>query len=117
MFTTRLQVEKRLSSKKWVLTAPLVWDGKRRVVVPDGFETDLTTRWFEGKHTEASVVHDYCLKRFFGWPESNEIMLDCMVFLNVHPLRRKYIFAAVTVNGWYHNYIKGPITRFIALWQ
>jgi hypothetical protein len=66
VFLTRLSVRHR-AGHSWVLTEPLVWQGKwELVVIQEGFETDFASvpklvRWVidkSGANSEAAVLHD-----------------------------------------------------------
>lgn len=78
------------------------------LVVPKGTRTNLASvPWFgrivvpvSGKHTEASVVHDFCyagkaLSRF----ESDWLFLTGMRTAGVHPWRRWIAYVAVRFGG------------------
>ncbi len=106
MFKNRLRIEKLPKSKNWQLINPLIWDDEMMTMsVPVGFTTDLTTRWFEGRHTEASVIHDYLLKTGHPWPVANEMMRRAMIELDVHPFRRKIIMIGITVWGKFKTWL------------
>lgn len=52
----------KIGAKLWALNEPLVYRyGYNLITVPKDFKTDLTTYYYEGRHTEASVLHDYLL--------------------------------------------------------
>ena len=66
MFMTGLSVA-HVDGKRWQLRDPLLWEGKRElVVIRPGFETDFASiprvlRWFldnAGANSEAAVLHD-----------------------------------------------------------
>lgn len=79
-----------------------MWNDRVRVfTVPVGFRTDLTTRWFEGRHTEASVLHDFMLVEGHSFSEANAMMRVAMKELQVHPVRRFIIMTGVTVWGFF----------------
>lgn len=108
MFTTRLHIEKIPGTIHWVLIDPLVWEDEMLTVsVPRGFKTDLTTRWFEGRHTEASVVHDYLLDTGHPFPVANEMMRRAMIDLDVRPWRRAIIMLGITAYGHWHEFWHG----------
>lgn len=103
MFITDLSITKIRGTKYWLLDNPLHWDGDITVHVPAGFKTDLTTKWFEGVHTEASVIHDYLLKEGYPWAVANEMMRQAMIDLGVHPFRRRLIMIGITLNAFCHE--------------
>lgn len=108
MFVRPLIIEKIPNTIYWTLKEPLVWDdGSFPISVPRGFKTDLTTRWFEGRHTEASVLHDYLLVTGHPWPVANHMMYQAMLTLNVHPLRRSIIMLGVNTYGWLKQQFNG----------
>ena len=81
----------------------LVWEGERITWrVPAGFKTDLTTSWFEGRHTDASVLHDYLLKQAklnnYSRNFADATMNLAMKSLGVRPWRRRVIMMGITLN-------------------
>lgn len=61
MFTTKLIIEE-IGDDKWKILSPLIFShGDDVIHVPEGFITDLTTWFPEGRHTKASVMHDFLI--------------------------------------------------------
>ena len=52
--------------RTWILDEPFAYhDAELGVIVmPKGMRSDLTTGWFEGRWTAASLVHDYVLGEY-----------------------------------------------------
>ena len=92
-------------------------NGKRRVQVPEGFETDFASvpfgfRWLVpvvGRHGKAAVLHDAMYRgkaHLLGdWPGFDRRMADAVFFeamtvLGVRPWRKWLIWLAVRAFGW-----------------
>lgn len=70
MFKSPLVLQALDAPGEWVLTRPLLWEGKRKIEVPAGFVTDLASipaplrglLNVNGKSRRAAVLHDwlYC---------------------------------------------------------
>ena len=99
MFHTPLDIRKvRGKSKRYVLLAPLVYHGSKFVTVAEGFETDLTTFWLEGRHTDASVLHDFCLRKTsMTRRECDDLMKEAMDSLAVRKLHERIIYAGIRI--------------------
>ena len=79
-----------------------------RVVVPEGFETDLASipriaRVFivkNGLHRAAAIVHDYLcrLGLLFSRVQADRIFLEAMKVCGVPLVRRRLMFWAVSIN-------------------
>lgn len=114
MFIAPLRIEKIPGrSKDYVLLSDLIYQsGEYFYTVPKGFRTDLTTGWYNGRNTEASVLHDYLLHDLgYTFKAANQIMLLAMISSGVRPWHRRLIYAGVTVYGIWKDYfmwIKTP---------
>ena len=96
-FKTNLCVEQIIHTKDWRLVNDLVW---KNYVVPAGFKTDLTTFWFEGRHTPASVLHDYLLLQGHSFKFANRVMNEAMKELKVKTFERRCIMVGITLKKW-----------------
>jgi hypothetical protein len=101
-FHTPLRVEKvHGTSTKWILLDVLIYKepGGKEHRVPKGFETDLSTNWFRGRHDEASVLHDYLLSQHWSFKRANRVMDQAMKDSKVRWLHRKIINFGIGLNG------------------
>ena len=106
IFVGKLRIE-RVDSKHWKLLEPLTYlanDG-RRIVVPAGFVADgasiprllwpIVGHPMNGKHAEASFVHDYLYATQAGKAYADLIFLEAMKTRKVSVVRRKSMYYAV----------------------
>lgn len=96
-------------STLWVLTRPLVWNGAQRIVVPEGFPTDLASvpapfRALlnpNGPSKRPAVIHDYV---YWAWLmdrlAADRLFALALAAEGVHPAIRSLYFAGVRVGGW-----------------
>lgn len=106
----RLRLEWDDGREQWSVLQGITvtWRGGR-VVVPAGFETDLSSipEWARGlipqvgRHNTPSVVHDWCYAtRWRGdRAASDRLFLELMRLHGVPWLRRRLMFAAVRAFG------------------
>jgi len=80
MFTTPLDIRKHQGySSRYEVLAPLIYEGAHfTVIVPAGYITDLTTWYPEGRHTPASIMHDYWLDKTGNWSDANQLMVEIL---------------------------------------
>lgn len=122
----------RAGRSVWRLLEPLEWvldgvDGKDRLVVPQGFQTDLASipwaaRWLipaSGPWQRAAVIHDWLyqncgvvdvietwfgnrvpMMRYFDRARCDKIFADAMREAGVARATRIAIWSAVRVGGW-----------------
>ena len=93
---------KMLAAERWRLMSPLYWTSTRGPeTIPIGFVTDRTSGYFEGKHSVASIIHDWLYKTApCSRRQADRIMLDGMRFLRVNRFRRWIIYRALRIGGW-----------------
>ena len=104
MFKTPLKIEwlvdqsKGFNTRVKVLDA-LVWDdGTYNITVPDGFISDLTTLWPEGKHSRCSVMHDYLTTKKKNWGFANRVFKKSLKADGVGFIMRNIMVAGVQLN-------------------
>lgn len=114
-FTEPLVVTPRPDGKTWILLSEFGYEvgeeGSGDVInVNIGFQTDFASiprplwvflpRW--GKYGNAAVIHDYL---YWEQPrsrkDSDDILLEGMVVLEVSIIKRYAIFWAVRLGGWW----------------
>lgn len=103
MFKSQLVIEDISGTKKWRLVEPLQWVSGVSWTVPSGFITDLSTLWFEGRHTRASVLHDYLLSQSVGRKYADDMMEEAMLTLGVKPWRRRLIMIGIRTKTIYRK--------------
>lgn len=105
-FITTLQAEKIPGySMRWTLLADLVYIDRRafRHAAQKGFITDLTTYGPEGRHSEASVLHDWLLAHTTKTrKECATLMYEAMQDLKVNVVSKHIIYSMVRLNDWRH---------------
>ena len=101
------------NGKDWVVVNPLSFvldDDGHSITVPARFITDLVSRpWISallverwGKHGPWAILHDYCyFTRCRTRPESDRIYLEGMAASGVSITKRRAIWAALRVGGWW----------------
>lgn len=109
--SNKLYVRQIGTSNTYMLTKDfrVVADGDR-ITVPAGFETDFASipKLFRfiipmrGKHGSAAVVHDYLyLRGVKTRKKADEIFLALMKYLKVTKWKRRIMYRAVRLFGWY----------------
>lgn len=102
-FKTSLKVEK-IGKNKWLLLAPLVFEGSAVVIVPAGFETDFASVpraawWFcspaAGNHAKPSVLHDYLCETSSSQEFADKLFLEAMASNGVGRTKRHVMYWAV----------------------
>ena len=114
-FTEPLVVTPRPDGKTWILLCGFGYEvgeeGSGDVINVDiGFQTDFASvprplwvflpRW--GKYGNAAVIHDYLYwEQLRSRKDSDDILLEGMVVLEVSFIKRYAIFWAVRLGGWW----------------
>lgn len=107
MFKSNLRIL-QIPDGRWQLLSPLVYND---ITVPAGFITDLTTGFIEGKHTRASVLHDYALSLYTRL-KADKIMREALPTLNVNPIIRIMLNVGAAI-GTLCYYSK----KFLTFWK
>lgn len=100
------------NGREWVVVNPLSFDlgNGYSITVPARFVTDLVSRpWISallverwGKHGPWAILHDYCyFFRVRSRAESDRIYLDGMAASGVSLAKRRTIWAALRLGGWW----------------
>lgn len=97
----------------YMLLSPLAvyWKGGQteEIHLPVGFIHDFATipKIFHsiigprGKFSKAAVIHDFCYRtKWRTRAESDNLFLECMVYLGVRWTRRNIMYGAVRSFGW-----------------
>jgi len=116
-FTTPLVADK-ISEKYWILKEAFeyhigTYPSEEVIKVPAGFITDFASIpkifWSvlppDGPYAKAAVVHDYCYRTgcYSKW-KSDLIFLEGMRVLQVAKWKRRTMFTAVVLFGWFAWY-------------
>lgn len=110
-FWTPLELRVLSDGEHYELVNPLIWQAwdERKVVVPTGFITDMTSVpqvfWNilppSGKYTRAAVVHDWLYRaQEVTRSQADEYFREAMHDIGVNKLQRAIIFAQVRMWGW-----------------
>jgi len=114
-FTEPLVVTPRPDGRTWIVLSDFGYevgeDGSGDIIkVEIGFHTDFASiprplwmflpRW--GKYGNAAVIHDYLYwEQTRPRKESDDILMEGMVVLNVGVIKRHLIYFAVRIGGWW----------------
>lgn len=120
MFKTPLLLQALDAPGEWVLTRPLLWEGKRKIEVPAGFVTDLASipaplrgiLNVNGKSRRAAVLHDWLYCSQLGTrAEADATFREALVAEGVSIACWIY-WAGVRVGGWVqYGRRKGGLSR------
>ena len=109
MFLSDLIIKKvRGKSDKYVVCEPLEYQAPGKLwTVPQGFETDLSTFWLEGRHTDCAVLHDWVLHVTDNdFKRANKVMDEAMESVGTRWLNRKLIMLGVEANRYFKSAVK-----------
>lgn len=111
-FTNKLTLT-QINKNLWEVDEPFQYhvDNNEVIWIPKGYLTDGATiprfLWTIIGHplqgyAQAAVIHDFCYgKRLYSRKRSDEIFLEAMAVLEVPRWKRRVIFRALRLFGWW----------------